>query len=71
MVSYLASLYCNISSEVFETMVMMRSMSSIVSTVCICGLLPLDFFGDVCFVGGKFLFLEVSASSRGSLCNVT
>jgi hypothetical protein len=71
MVSCLASLHCKISSEVYETMTMMKSMSSILSTVCICGLVALDFFRDVGFVGETFLFLEVSASSIGSLGCVT
>jgi hypothetical protein len=71
MVSCLASLCCKIYSEVSETAAMMKSMSSIVSTVCICGLVALDFFHDVGFVGETFLFLEVSASSIGSLGGVT
>jgi hypothetical protein len=71
MVSFLASLHSKISSEVFETAAMMKSMSSIVSTVCICGLVALEFFHEVGFVGETFIFLEVSASSIGSLGGVT
>jgi hypothetical protein len=67
MVSCLASLCYKISSEVSDIAVMMRSMSSIVSTVCILGLLALDFFHDEGFMGETFLFLDVSASSMGSL----
>jgi hypothetical protein len=47
MVSCLASLHYKISSEVSEIVAMMKSMSSIVSTVCIYGLLALEFFHDV------------------------
>jgi hypothetical protein len=71
MVSCLASLHCKISSKVSEIVAMMKSMSSIVSTVCIYGLVSLDFFRNVGFVGETFLFLEVSASSIGSLGSVT
>jgi hypothetical protein len=71
MVSCLASLCCKISSKVSETTTMMKSMSSIMSTVYICGLVSLDFFWDVGFVGETFLFLEVSTSSIGSLGDVT
>jgi hypothetical protein len=71
MVSCLASLHYKISSEVFERTTMMKSMSSIVSTVCNCGLVFLDFFHNVGFMGETFLFLEVSASSIGSLGGVT
>jgi hypothetical protein len=50
---------------------MMKYISSIVSTVCICGLVDLGFFHDVGFMGETFLFLEVLASSIGSLSSVT
>jgi hypothetical protein len=50
---------------------MMKYMSSIMRTVYIYGLLALDFFRDVGFVGETFLFLEVSTSSIRSLGGVT
>jgi hypothetical protein len=71
MVSCFLSLHCKISSEVYKTTMMMIFMSSIMSTICIYDLLALDFFRDVGFVGETFLFLEVLASSRGSLGGVT
>jgi hypothetical protein len=71
MISCFSSLQYKISSDVSDTMMMMRSMSSTVSTVCNLGLLALDFFRDEGFMGETFLFLDVSASSRGSLGSVT
>jgi hypothetical protein len=50
---------------------MMKSMSSIMSTVCICGLLDLDFFDDVSFMGETFLLLDASTSLMGSLGGFT
>jgi hypothetical protein len=66
MVYCLASLRCKISSIVSDMAVVMRSMSSTVSTVYSLGLLYFDFFRDVGFMGETFLFLDVSTSSRGS-----
>jgi hypothetical protein len=60
----LDSLYYKICSKVSETMTMIKYMSSIVSIVYIYGLLALDFFHDVGFLGETFLLLEVSSSSR-------
>jgi hypothetical protein len=50
---------------------MMSSMLSTINTVWNGGLLAFDFFHDVGFLGETFLFLDVSASSRGNLGGVT
>jgi hypothetical protein len=52
-------------------MTMMKSISSIMSIVCICSLLNLGFFHDVGFMGETFILLEVSSLSIGSLGGVT
>jgi hypothetical protein len=70
-VSCLASLHCKISFEVSDTAVMMRSISSTVSTVSNGGLLARDFFHNEGFFGEPFLFLDVSISVRGFLGGVT
>jgi hypothetical protein len=55
------------SYEVSDTIAMISSMSSTVSTVWNGGLVAFDFFCDEGFFGEPFLFLEVSASGRGYL----
>ena len=59
------------SSKAYDTAAMMRSISSTVRTVWNGGLLSFDFFRDEGFVREPFLFLDVSASERGSLGCVT
>jgi hypothetical protein len=66
-----SSLHCKISSDVSDTMTMMRLMSSTVIIFCSLGLLAFEFFHDVGFVGETFLLLDVFASSRGFLGGVT
>jgi hypothetical protein len=55
------------SPEVSDTMEMMRSISSTVSTVCNGGLLAREFFCVESFFGEKFIFLDVLVFGRGSL----
>jgi hypothetical protein len=71
MVSCFSSLRYKISFFVSEMVVMMRSISSTVSIVYNLGLLALDFFCNEGFMGETFLFLDVSASSMGSLGGFT
>jgi hypothetical protein len=59
------------SSEVSSTTMMMRSMSSTMRIVCNLGLLAFEFFHDEGFNGETFIFLDVSASSRGFFGGVT
>jgi hypothetical protein len=65
MVSCLDSFFCKISFEASDTVVIMNSKSSTVSTVCSFNLLALDFFHDVGFMVETFIFLDVSMSSGG------
>jgi hypothetical protein len=59
------------SFEVSDTMKMIRSMPSTMSTVWNGGLLAFDFFRDEGFFRESFLFWDVSTSVRGSLGDVT
>jgi hypothetical protein len=71
MVSCLASVLYKISYEAYDTSMIMKSRSLTMSTICIFDLLSLEFFHDVGFIGETFIFLDVFASSRGLLSNVT
>jgi hypothetical protein len=71
MVSFLDYVFYIISCEASDTTVMMKSKSSSVITVCNLVLLDLDLFLEVGFMRETFLFLEGSASSIGSLGDVT
>jgi hypothetical protein len=59
------------SSEVYDTVAMMSSISSTVSIVCKWVLLARDFFHAEGFFGETFLFFNISASVRGYLGGVT
>jgi hypothetical protein len=71
MASSFASFLCKISFEVSDTTTIMKSKSSTMSTVCSFGLLALDFFRNVGFMGETFLLLDGSASSGGLCGSVT
>jgi hypothetical protein len=71
MASCFSSLLCTSSYEASPTAEITKLKSSIMGTLCIFGLLALDFFRNEFFVGETLLFLEGSVSSGGFCGSVT
>jgi hypothetical protein len=65
--SCLASCFSMISIEASFRAAMMKSKSSVVSTICILVTVTLDFFQEEGFGGETFLFFKGSASYLGGV----